>query len=161
MHTLTAVVAILSVLGFPAAVQELKRLPLDDAGAIGLSIQADPDVKVEGKASIRIVTKWATTVCLGEVGALDIENARLVYSAKVRTDLQGSAFLELWAHVAGGQYFSRGLDQQLSGKSDWKTVRALFLLQKGQKPDKVTLNVVINGPGTVWVDDITLTREPL
>ena len=33
--------------------------------------------------------------------------------------------------------------------------------QKGIAIEKVfTLNIVINGKGTVWVDDIVLTREP-
>lgn len=36
-----------------------------------------------------------------------------------------------------------------------------FLLQQGQKADKITLNIVINGKGTVWVDDVVLTKEPL
>jgi hypothetical protein len=35
------------------------------------------------------------------------------------------------------------------------------MFQKGQKPTKVTLNIVINGPGTIWVDDIVLFKEPL
>jgi hypothetical protein len=46
-------------------------------------------------------------------------------------------------------------------KSDWKTVQTPFIFQKGQKPDKATLNVVINGIGTVWVDDVVLSKEPL
>jgi hypothetical protein len=93
----------------------------------------------------------------------EIENAKLVYSARVKSDMEGAgtAFLELWAHVGGGQYFSRGMNDAVSQKSDWKTIRTPFLFQKGQKPDKVTLNLVINGKGTVWIDDIVLSREPL
>ena len=49
----------------------------------------------------------------------------------------------------------------MKDKSDWKTVQTPFIFQKGQKPDKVTLNVVINGIGTVWVDDVVLSKEPL
>jgi len=33
--------------------------------------------------------------------------------------------------------------------------------QKGQRPDKVTLNLVINGKGTVWIDDVVLSKAPL
>jgi hypothetical protein len=36
-----------------------------------------------------------------------------------------------------------------------------FRFQKGQRPDKVTLNLAINGKGTVWIDDIVLSKEPL
>ena len=41
------------------------------------------------------------------------------------------------------------------------TSYAREFVQKGQKPNKVTLNIVINGKGTVWIDDIVLSREPL
>ncbi len=154
---------ILLSFGSPALAQDLKRISLDDASAIGLQIQSDSTVKAEGKASIKITTKWPTTVCLGEVPGPDIEDAKLVYKAKVKSDLQGqgTAFLEMWAHVGGGQYFSRGMNDVVQGKSDWKTIQTPFMFQKGQKPTKVTLNIVINGPGTIWVDDIILSKEPL
>jgi hypothetical protein len=29
------------------------------------------------------------------------------------------------------------------------------------RPDKITLNLVINGTGTVLIDDIVLSKEPL
>jgi hypothetical protein len=139
----------------------LKKLNLDDASAIGTTIQTDTQVKAEGKSSIKITTQWPTTICLGEVKGLDIEGAKLVYKAKVKSDLEGTAFLEMWAHVGGGQYFSRGMNDAVKGKTDWKIIQTPFLFQKGQKPDKVTLNVVINGKGTVWIDDIVLSKELL
>jgi hypothetical protein len=118
-------------------------------------------VKAEGKGSIKITTQWPTTICLGEVASLNVENAKLVYKAKVKSDLEGTAFLEMWAHVGGGQYFSRGMDDAVRQKTDWKVIQTPFLFQKGQRPDKVTLNLVINGKGTVWIDDIVLSKEPL
>ena len=30
-----------------------------------------------------------------------------------------------------------------------------------KKLNKVTLNLIINGKGTVWIDDIVLSKEPL
>ena len=32
---------------------------------------------------------------------------------------------------------------------------------KGQKPNLVKLNVILNGTGTVWVDDIALVKGRL
>jgi hypothetical protein len=145
----------------PSLAGELKRLNLDDASSIGLKIQTDSVIKVEGKGSVKITTLWPITVCLGEVTGLDIENAKLVYTARVRSELKGTAFLEMWAHVGGGQYFSKGMNDTIQGTSDWKTIRAPFMLQKGQRPDKITLNVVINGKGILWIDNIVLSREPL
>jgi len=156
-----SVVVILALFSSLAIADDLKRLSLDDASSIGTTIQTDSKTKTEGKGSIKIATKYPTTVCLGEVAGLDIENARLIYRAKVKSDLEGVAFLEMWAHVNGGQYFSKGMNDPIEGKTDWKSLQTPFLFQKGQKPDKVVLNLVINGKGTVWIDDVVLSRAPL
>ncbi len=140
---------------------DLKKLSLDDASVIGTIIQTDTQVKVEGKGSIKITTRWPTTICLGEVTGLDVENATLFYKAKVKSDLDGTAFLEMWVHTQSGQYFSRGMNDVVSQKTDWKTIQTPFVFQKGQKPDRATLNLVINGKGTVWIDDIVLSKERL
>jgi len=141
--------------------ENLMMLSLDDASAIGTTIQTDTRIKAEGNGSVKITTQWPTTVCLGEFAGVNVENAKLVYKAKVKSDLDGTVYLEMWVHVSGGQYFSRGINDVVSQKTDWKVIQTPFLLQKGQKPDKVTLNLVINGKGTVWVDDVVLSRERL
>jgi hypothetical protein len=161
MKQIITILALLVLITPAAHAEDLKKLSLDDVSSLGLQIRTDSEVKVEGKASIRITTQWPATVCLGEVTDLDLENGKLIYQARVKSDLDGSAFLELWAHVGDGQYFSKGMNDPIEGRSEWKSIRTPFLFQKGQNPDKVTLNLVINGKGTVWVDDIVLSREPL
>jgi len=141
---------------------DLKRLNLDDPMSLGTTIAADKDTKSQGSGSIRISTLWPTTICLGELSDLDVENATLVYRANVKSEkLEGQAFLEMWCHFGGGQYFSRGLNSVIAGTSDWKTLETPFFLQKGQKPEKVTLNIVVNGKGTVWINEARLVKEPL
>lgn len=154
-------VALALSVGHPASAQDLKKLSLDDASSIGLKLRADPAVKVEGSASLRIETPWPTSVCLGEVSGVDVEAAQLLFRARVKTELDGEAFLEMWVHIAGGQYFSRGLNDSVKGRSDWRAVQTPFIFQKGQRPDKVTLNIIVNGKGAVWVDDVVLTKAPL
>lgn len=163
MKARITVVAVLALAIITARAEDLRKLSLDDASSASPKIEVDTIVKVEGASSLKITTQWPTTVCLGEVSGPDVENAKLVYSAKVKTELDktGTAFLELWVHVGGGQFFSKGMDDAVSQKSDWKTIQTPFMFQKGQKPDKVTLNLVINGKGTVWIDDIVLSKEPL
>ena len=161
MRKLITTIALFILICSQSMAAELRRLPLDDATSIGLRIQSDTVVKAEGKGSIKITTSWPTTVCLSEVGGLDVENTKLVYAARVKSDIDGTVFLEMWAHVAGGQYFSKGMNDAVQGKSDWKTITTPFLFQKGQMPTKVTLNVVVNGIGTLWIDDIVLSKEPL
>ena len=141
--------------------EELIKLGLDDTSSISPKLEADSNVKVEGKSSLRITAIWPTTLYLGEVIKLDIENAQLIYTAMVKSELDGSAYLEMWAHVGGQQYFSRGINDMVIGKSDWKTIQTPFIFQKGQRPEKVILNLVINGIGTVWIDEIILSKEAL
>ena len=146
----------------PASASEILTLNLDSADALGTIVSTDQKIKFEGKGSIRVSTKWPTTICLGQISALKIENTRLVYQAKVKSEeLDGAAFLEMWCKVGSGQYFSRGLTSTISGTQDWQTVSTAFILNKGQKAQTVTLNLVINGLGTVWIDDIQLVEKTL
>lgn len=34
-------------------------------------------------------------------------------------------------------------------------------LEKGQYPDNVPLNLLVDGSGTVWIDDVRLLSAPL
>jgi hypothetical protein len=163
MKAIFTVIPMLLLATLIARAEDLQKLSLDDPSVATPKIEADAKVKVEGTSSLKITAQWPTTVCLGEVAGPDIENAKLIYSAKVKTELEGNgiAFLELWAHMDGGQFFSKGINDAVSQKSDWKTIQTPFMFQHGQKPDKITLNLVINGKGTVWIDDVVLSEEPL
>jgi hypothetical protein len=57
-------------------------------------------------------------VRLFEVAGSTCEACRLLYRAKVKTSsLSAPAFLEMWVRVPDkGQFFSRGLDQAVSGR---------------------------------------------
>jgi hypothetical protein len=161
MKRAIAILFVSLLIGTPSLAGELKKLSLDDASTIGLKIRTDSVIKAEGKGSVKITTLWPTIVCLGEVTGLNIEDAKLIYTARVRSELEGAAYLEMWAHVGGKKYFSKGIDDPIQGKSDWKTIQAPFKFQKDQRPDKLTLNVIINGRGTLWIDDVVLSKEPL
>jgi hypothetical protein len=161
MKRILTILAILTLLSSSTFADDLKKLSLDDASTLGTTIQTDLSVKVEGRGSVRITTQYPTTVCLGEVIGLDLENARLIYKAKVKSDLNGVAYLEMWAYVGKGRYFSKGMNDSIKGKSDWKSIQTPFIFQKGQNPKKITLNLVINGQGTVWIDDVVLSKAPL
>lgn len=145
--------------GSPALAENLIKLSLDDVSSLGLTIASDPQVKVEGRSSIRIATLHPATVCLGEVSGLDLENSTLNYSARVKSQLDGTALLEMWVQVDGRRYFSRGLNSTIKGNSDWQLIQTPFIFQKGQKPERITLNLIINGTGTVWVDDVVLSKS--
>ena len=150
----------------PAApVAELAHYPLSSLdGVISRDgIELDTRVTSDGNGALRIRTDGPRTLRLFETGDLDVENARLSYQARLRSEnLDGKAYLEMWCHFPGqGEYFSRALEMPLSGTVEWSTQETPFFLQAGQNPDNVRLNLVIEGRGTVWIDDIRLLQGPL
>jgi hypothetical protein len=146
-------------------VAELKSFHMDNLeGLITQSgVQIDKAVSSDGQGSLRVIATEPVVVRLYEVRDLNIENARLMYQAKVRTEgVEGQVYLEMWCHFPGkGEFFSRGLQNALTGTSNWVTMETPFILKKGEKPDYIKLNVVINGKGTVWIDDIRLLKGQL
>lgn len=145
-------------------VTELKEYPIDNLeGIITQSgVQIDKEVSSDGNGSLRITATEPTTVRLFETGDIDIENARLIYQARLRTEgVEGQVYLEMWCHFPGkGEFFSRGLGTPLTGSTDWTTEETPFFLKRGENPDNVKLNLVINGTGTAWIDDIRLLKGP-
>ena len=144
---------------------ELKSFSLDNLEGLitQTGVQIDKTVSSDGKGSLRITVSEPTVVRLYEVRDLNIENARLIYQAKVRTEgIEGQVYLEMWCHFPGkGEFFSRGLQNTLTGTNNWATLETPFFLQKGENPDYVKLNLVINGKGTAWIDDIRLIKGQL
>jgi hypothetical protein len=143
-------------------VSEILHFPVDNLeGVICRSgIQMDNNVSTDGNGSLRVTASEPRVVQLFEAVDIDVENASLIYQAKVRTqNVEGQVYLEMWCHFAGrGEFFSRGLQDPLTGTNEWKVERTPFFLRKGENPDKVKLNLVINGKGTVWIDDVRLLK---
>jgi hypothetical protein len=146
------------------AVAELKSFPTDtiDGVITRTDVTIDKDVSSTGKGSVKMTANEPRTVRLFETGPIDVDNARLIYKAKLRTEnVKGQAYLEMWCSFPGkGEFFSRGLQNPVSGTNEWTTVETPFFLKSGEKPDNVKLNVVINGTGTVWIDDVKLLKGP-
>jgi hypothetical protein len=146
-------------------VVELKRFPVNSLEGIitQTGVEFDKEISSDGKGSLRITATEPTVARLFEIADIDIENARLIYQAKVRTkDIQGQVFLEMWCHFPGkGEFFSRSLQSPLSGSTEWTSIETPFFFKKGEKPDLIKLNLVVNGKGTAWIDDIRLIKGPL
>jgi hypothetical protein len=148
----------------PKIVTELASYKLNSLEGVltESNVAVDSTVSSDGVASLKITATGPTTVCLFELGDVDVENAKIVYRAMLRSQkLSGKAYLEMWVHFKdGGEYFSRGLDRTIDGTTNWMTMEIMFILEKGQNPDNVKLNLVIEGKGTVWIDDILILKGP-
>lgn len=168
-RTRIALVLLAGVLGGCSAdaparptVSELRRFPLDGSERVltETGVTVDQAVSSDGNGSLRIDATQPTTVRLFEVDGVNVDNAVLTYRAKLRSEMvEGQAYLEMWVQVRGvGEAFSRALHAPLSGTVDWTSQETPFFLEAGQTADLVKLNLVIDGTGTVWIDDIHLLR---
>jgi hypothetical protein len=145
--------------------EELKRFQIANLENVltRSGVSFDQTVSSDGNGALKIVADQPTTVRLFEVRNLNVENARLLYQARLRTEeVEGQVYLEMWCQFPGlGEFFSRGLHAPLTGSVEWTTQEIPFFLQQEQNPEVVKLNVVVNGRGTVWVDDILLSKGAL
>lgn len=99
---------------------------------------------------------------------LDVSDLGTVgYSIRGRvryTDVTGPGYLEMWSAFAdGGRYFSRTLGTDgpmaaLNGTSDWRAFELPFFLQGADGPDRLEVNVVLPGAGSVDVSPLELIR---
>jgi len=156
---------LISCSGDTGPVVELRHFPVNDlAGIVAQSnVQMDKTNSTDGMGSLRISTDEPAVVPLFVIDGLDIDDVMLIYQAHLRTEnVKGQVYLEMWCDFGNlGEYFSRGLQSPLSGNNEWTTASTPFLLKEGQRPDKVRLNLVIDGTGTAWIDDIHLLTSSL
>ena len=108
-------------------------------------------------------SKDTQTIRLFEVQEPQAEQCLITYRAKLKTDgLAGRAFLEMWCRLPGrGEFFSKGLNQVAQGTTDWASYEIPFYLKKGQRPDLIKLNLVVEGRGKVWLRDVELLKTPM
>jgi hypothetical protein len=136
------------------------RYPLDDASDVidAGAVEFDAGVTSDGRGSVKVTADGPVTVRLFEMGDIDVEFANLSYRAMVRSEgLEGAAYIEMWCSFGElGEYFSRAVQTPAVGDSDWAAQETAFILQAGQNPDNVKLNLVVDGAGSVWIDDITV-----
>ncbi len=143
----------------------IKHYPVDSLeGVIDYSgVRLDNEFTSDGNGSLRIETGKPVTLKLFQTGDIDIENAKLVYKAHLRVqDLVGKVYLEMLCRFPGkGEFFSRALHSSLSGNQDWTIQDTPFFLKKGENPNNIQINLVVDGKGTAWIDDIRLEKTPL
>ncbi len=124
---------------------------------------ADPtisqDLSVDGDAWV-VDAGGSQVARLFEVADPQVEQCTLAYRASMKSeDLSGRAYLEMWCRLPGrGEFFSRGINQTLSGTTEWSSFEVPFRLKKGQRPDLIKLNVAVEGRGKLWVKDVELLK---
>lgn len=119
-------------------------------------------VEVQGKSWL-VEVRESQVVRFFEVPEPDAEHCLLTYRAALKSkDLAGRAFLEMWCRLPGrGDFSSRGRHRRVQGTTDWSSYEIPFRLKKGQRPDLIRLNLVVEGHGKIWVKDVELLKMPL
>lgn len=128
------------------------------------------------KKSLKVVSPLAAmapaatpaVVPLVEIEAPKIEKNVILLSGDVRYEnIEGTAFLEMWAHFPdGSHYFSRTLAtggpmQSFQGTSAWRLVQLPFQFSVGPnaaRPNRLIVNLVFQGPGSVWLSEMSLAE---
>ena len=111
----------------------------------------------------RIVAEEPRTVRLFEIPDPNVEDCTVIFRASMKSEnVKGRAYLEMWCRFPGqGEFFSKDFPHLLQGTTDWSSFETPFYLKKGERPDLIKLNLVIEGKGTVWIKDLKLLRAPL
>jgi len=141
--------------------RQAETVPVRRFTATDVTLSRD-GVSVEEEGWL-IESREERVVRLFEIPAPDLEQCLLTYRAGMKCeDLAGRAYLEMWCRFSGrGEYFSKGFRQALKGTTDWSSCETSFRLRRGERPDLIKLNVVMEGPGRVWVKDVELLKTPL
>jgi hypothetical protein len=123
----------------------------------------DSKTSADGQGALQLHSQKETHFQLITLNRPDVGNSRLFYQAKLKTKgVNGRTYLEMTAFFPGNeqpqtQSVVTGLDEN----TNWTTNRVPFFFQKGDRPEKLVLGVVMEGKGTAWIDDIQLQKASL
>ncbi len=155
------------ILGFAvpgsASVVDLSNIVFDVSYKALTVTEVEKTGGKDGKPALRVESPHSALVCIGEKSGLKIENETIWFQVQMKVSgvIRGGAYLEMWCEAKdGNRFFSRGLDQVMKGDSDWKEVKIPMRVQKGFEVQRVIMNVVLEGPGKIWISGAKLFSEP-
>jgi hypothetical protein len=143
----------------------LATYTFDDLHAVadtsgGLTI--DHEIVETRPASLAIDARGPRAVRLIEMTPPpDLDGRLLVWTARAKPLLrEGLGWLEGWAHTPDGAEVSARSEQYVRPRG-WVDMRVEIPTEKGKSPDRLTLNLLMNGPGKFWIESVKLESEPL
>jgi hypothetical protein len=150
-------------------VQEISWQELADAGKLlaGQVQQAEPP---EGRHALKVDNQEgrARTIPVALIEKPDLQSPRYQVAGWVKhEEVAAGSYLEMWSTFGdGGRYFSRTLSpsgpmRNLDGSSDWRP----FILpfqgdEKTGPPNRLEINVVLAGPGSVQLSPLRIEQLP-
>jgi hypothetical protein len=141
--------------------QELAAANVLTSGTVAAAAPGEPG------ASLRVVHKGpaAATFPLVAIERPGISRARYALRGRLRYEgVAAGSYLEMWTHLPDGSFFSRSLAQsgpmrRLEGSSEWRPfVLPFFNREGGPPPEKLVVNLVLAGAGTVEIGPLELVQ---
>ena len=145
--------------------QPLASTRLDSLSEIletGEGLAIDPQESTDGGGSLCIEAKEPRIVRLLEVPVQELPGREIVCAIRMKSlVLRGFAFPEIWVRVPGRDEFTaRGTETAIQRSADWQDVIAVLTLPEGAQPDRIRVNLAVEGRGRVWADDVRVTVGP-
>lgn len=144
------------------------KAPEADGPSMTVKLLSPADRPIAGSArwigeELEIVSNEAAIKSLFDVPLPQLEQCRIDYAFLIRTEaLQSAVYPMMWCRVPEmGQFFSKGIDRKLTGTHDWTPVEISFYLEQRQVADLLQLNLAFEGPGQVWLKQITVLSTPV
>lgn len=145
----------------PLATAEPVVLPCNDLAQVKTRITKDEKTTQDGNGSIKVEAACNAVVTVVDNRNLSVTQGNTLWcTLRVKcAGVKQKAYLEMWCEVADGKRaFSKGLDQPLQGDTDWKEIRLPMLVNDDLTVKRALVNVVIEGAGTVWVDEVSISK---
>jgi hypothetical protein len=137
----------------------------DTLSLVGTSVAVDPVIRSSPEAggSLRIESPQGAVITVAEIDdAKATSGGRILCNALLRCqNTPGGAHLDMYVETTNGSLLtSKQPAQMVGGTQDWQPIYATVDLKPGTQVARVWVNAVVQGPGTLWVDEIVVSHEP-
>jgi hypothetical protein len=149
--------------------QRVQWIRWPDLAPAGKLVSGTVIAKPEGlaEASLRVTQAEAVpaTITLVTIERPAIRMTRYAIRGRVKYDnVAPGSYLEMWNHLPEGAFFTRTLSAggpmgRLDGSSGWRTFVLPFTNREGgAPPQKLVVNIVMQGAGTVEIGPLELVQ---
>ncbi|HSJ01418.1 MAG TPA: hypothetical protein VK956_03155, partial [Verrucomicrobium sp.] len=138
-------------------------LPMNDVSRLGTQVKVDTSETTDGDGSLKVTAAHGAVVTVGELGwpGLNASEALWCEAQLKCADAPGGAYLEIWCDLADGSRVStKAKDLAVRDTAGWLAVRVPVVVKRPVEIRGIKVNLVIEGPGTAWVDDIRFLALP-
>ncbi|OFW63628.1 MAG: hypothetical protein A2135_02730 [Actinobacteria bacterium RBG_16_67_15] len=118
-----------------------------------LSGAVEPGAAPDGAAALRLTGPGTHPLIVLDDPGVDGE---YVITGMVSYEGVTAGYLEMWSVFGESRYFTRTLAESgelgvLRGDSEWRPFALPFFAAPGMAPTSLEINLVLDGPGTVWI----------